>query len=486
MDVVWDMIREWIPVKMPLTILDLQETEGDLATLEAFHRGIYVAGFPDPDERESLENMCAYLRLRSSGWYGQNNYHILLVKDDEQIVGGAVCDYLAEPNVGIIEFLLVAPSYRGGGIGRRLHDAIQHALQGDAKRAGAGPLAGIAIEMNDPFRVDLSSDSMEPFDRAAIWGNWGYSALQFPYVQPALSPDQSAVNYLLLCLKPLIPSWQNELPASIVGQIVHGYLKWAMRIDVPEQDPTFRAMSQFLSGKASIGLKSLNDFIGRNRELPFDIVSVVSDRDVTFPELMAVYARSFPEGQTAIPNQAFSRTLSRIGTGRPGLQYHLWGVRPSPGTAIAGFASFYTLSRIGFGGYVALEPPLRGTGRCALLVARIEEQMVRDQPGLRGWYIECDQGSTAERVFRRLGFRPVSAQYLQPSLNIFDQAITADSYGPNLSLMYKPISAEFTFQAINDDNLVADVCEIVKNVYCIDPPESSMTVQSLRGTELSD
>ena len=249
---------------MTLDVIDLTAANADLERLQRFYADLYIAGFPDPDERESLENMQRYLELREQGWYGRNNYHILLGFDDGRGIAAAVMDYLAEPNAGIIEFLLVDPARRRQGIGTAMHQRVEEVLQSDARRAGYEALQSIVIEMNDPFRVDPATDNMDPFIRAALWGRWGYAVLGFPYVQPALSDDQGPVTYLLLCAKPLDPAVRHTFPPKTVRQVVYGYLKWAMRIDDPEADPTFQEMSQALAQMESVPLTPLEAYINRD------------------------------------------------------------------------------------------------------------------------------------------------------------------------------------------------------------------------------
>src|SRR5688572_18112479 len=93
----------------------------DISLLREFYGSIYVQEFPDADERESLGNMENYLGLKEAGWYRTNNYHILLIKDDDdRIAGGVVADYFERSNIGIIEFMVVDPALRGHGLGKRL------------------------------------------------------------------------------------------------------------------------------------------------------------------------------------------------------------------------------------------------------------------------------------------------------------------------------------------------------------------------------
>jgi GNAT superfamily N-acetyltransferase len=467
---------------VPLDVIDLTAAPADLEQLDRFYSELYIAGFPDPDERESLANMRRYLELREQGWYGRNNYHILLGFADGRCRAAAVIDYLAEPNAGIIEFLLIDAARRGQGLGFTMHRHVEQVLQADARRAGYSDLQSIVIEMNDPYQVDAAADNMDPFARAELWGRWGYAVLGFPYVQPALSDEQGPVTYLLLCAKPLDPAVQCAFPPTTVRQIVYGYLKWAMRIEDPEADPTFQEMSRALERLPSIPLTSLQTYVGRDPQRPFEIVPVTDPASPEFAELMRVFAASFPGGATAIHVDGFGRTLQRSRSGECTARYHLWGVRDPQSQQIAGLASFFTTTRCGFGGYLALTPPLRGTGRCGLLVARIEEQMIRDQPGVPGWYIECAKGADVVPVFEHLGFRPLAGRYLQPPLTAFDLTVPAGVCGPELQLLYKPLGSRHRAMNRTADEVLDDVREILRSVYNIREPDLTETLREWRAT----
>ncbi len=97
----------------------------------------------------------------------------------------------------MIEFLAVTASTRRQGLGAALHEAIVTTMQADARRSGR-TLNYVFAEMNDPARTDTASDNLDPRLRASIWSRWGYRWLDFPYVQPALSPEQKPVTTLLL------------------------------------------------------------------------------------------------------------------------------------------------------------------------------------------------------------------------------------------------------------------------------------------------
>lgn len=240
---------------------DLTTSAADLRLLSVFYHEVYVRGFPDPDERESLENMQGYLQLKSQGWYGANNYHILLALQDGRPIACSISDYLAEANAGVIEFLLVDPAHRGQGLGRQLHDATEHLLQSDAHRDSPAGLSCIAIEVNDPFRISAVDDNMDPVARMRLWGRWGYGVLGFDYVQPALSADQAPVTYLRLGAKPLSVQPEFGMPATLVRQIVVGYLRWAMRIDDPEDNPTFQSMANELATRDFVSWTPFSQYL---------------------------------------------------------------------------------------------------------------------------------------------------------------------------------------------------------------------------------
>jgi GNAT superfamily N-acetyltransferase len=183
-----------------------------ISGLPAFFMNSLFPAFPDPDERESLETLQQNLINRSNGFYGANNYRIVLGLDGEVPVAACIADYLAESNCGAIEYILVSEDRRGEGLGRRIHDYTVGVLLGDANTAGKSGLDAIMVEINDPYQVSAESDNVDPFDRVMMWHKWGYQRLRFPYEQPALSVEQAAVTCLLLGVKVLNPALEKIFP----------------------------------------------------------------------------------------------------------------------------------------------------------------------------------------------------------------------------------------------------------------------------------
>lgn len=456
---------------MTTELFDLTDSPGDRPRFDRFIDELYIPGFPDEDERESPENMLEYLRLRAAGWYGANNYHILLLTENDRPVAAAVSDYLAIPNTGVIEFLIVSDDCRGKGYGRQLFNATEALLRDDAQRNHQPDLAAIVIELNDPFRVAPPNDNYDPFERTRIWDKWGFGRLNFPYVQPALSEDQEPVRCLILGAKPFRPDLKSAIPSDLVREILIGYLKWAMRIENPEIDLTFQAMAAYLATVPDVPLTSLQGYTGHDPVRQFEVVPIASTDAPDFPSVMAVYHRGFANGATAVKTSAFGDAFHWAASRRKhGMHYHLWGLRQNPASPIAGMTSFFTLRTIGFGGYILWEPPLRGTKRTPLLLARMEEQMIRDESTATGWYIECAPDSDEATVFQKLGFIRVPVRYHQASLDYADKERPTCSLGPMQWLLYKPLGADYVRTPPPWEQVLKDIATILHEIYRVAEP----------------
>lgn len=441
-----------------LVFRELTAAAGDLALLDRLYADLYVPEFPDEDERESLENIRRYLALKAQGWYGRNNYHVVVAQRREQGIGLSISDYLAVPKAGVIEFLVVAGEARGEGFGAKLLAKTEALFVADAARNGDA-LSCIAAEMNDPFKSPLD-DSLDPFRRAVVWGRWGYRRLDFPYVQPALSGNKNAVANLLLMAKPMRHRYRAELPAALVKDLLCQYMIWAMRIADPQANPVYDAMRRYLDAHAEVSIQSLGAYVGRDPAKPLHVREVGGPDDADAGAVLAVYRDCFPAGPAAVRPEEFTRAAHQSG-------YHLWAIRRKERGRVEGMASFFGFEAAGFGGYVALAGSLRRTGRFALLLARIEEQMRRDAAGARGLYIECDPAK--EPFFRHFGFFTVDCTYRQPPLSGREQYAVSDA--PPLVLMYKDFGRNYGSPAVSVSDFLTTMRAIFRLVY--DAPEGS-------------
>ena len=452
----------------------------DIDTLTTFYHTVYVREFPDPDERESLENMCRYLRLKACGWYGQNNYHILIAEKDGEKVGLCVSDYSAGANAGIIEFLVVIPEARGSGLGKRLLDRTERVIEADAARAYASLPVGIAAEMNDPFQTDLLADNYDPFERAALWDRWGYRRVHMPYVQPALSADQAPVTTLLLVFKPVHPHTVTEIDPTTVRNLLHDYLVYAMRIEKPEENPEFARMADYLARTRKVPLQPLGQYIGRTPTIGWR--DVQHRNEPAFKRAIELYRTSFgDEPDIAIDAEDFAQFIDERQRHDLNYSYHFWVAEGECDARAGGFASFFTLSRAGFGGYVVRAPKQTCravTAPTRVALAAVEERMRRDNPQIGGWFIECDPEAKRPPApfFYRHGFYEVAVDYRQPPLPGSPYAFRD---APRLQLLYKPFGVRFGLPELAAADFLAAVADIFRVVYQLKSPTSSLYYQHL-------
>ncbi len=458
---------------------ELTASPPDVATLERFYRTVYVQEFPDADERESFENMAQYLAHKAAGWYQDNAYHILLYLDGDEPVAGVIVDYLAGANVGVIEFLVVSPAFRRAGLGSALLTWAERTLREDSRRAARDGWAFLLAEMNDPFK-SIATDSMDPFERALVWHRWGFQKARFPYVQPSLSPHQEPVRTLLLMCKPADSSVTRAVPSPTLRDAVYGYARWAMRIDDPDHNAECREMARHLAVRDAIGLQSLAAYAGAgsSRRLTYRELTAVDGPEIG--AVLALYRNEFGDGPTALAPYHFTRLLAGPAGARKDFDYHLLSISPraprsfgalGPGEAVRGMASFFTLPGARFGGYIALDPGLRGQGHLAEVITVMERRMASDRRGARGWYGECEPGRPALQILQASGFHEVDIGYRQPPLP--SGPAYSLTQAPVLHLVYKEFGEAFSPPRLTVEDFLDALRWIYRIVYGVDRPEDS-------------
>jgi hypothetical protein len=178
--------------------------------METFFRH-YDAAFVLPDEKEGRDGFIRCLRLNQSPDYeklsarcGPFREFVLVARDIRSggVVGGANFIVfplpVAAPVLSInLNYIFVAPEWRRQGYFRTLLRAVQHCAAESFNDQAMLPQL-VFIEQNDPiqmgdanYRRDTLHSGLDQMDRLLIWAKLGALVLDFPYVQPALSKDQS-------------------------------------------------------------------------------------------------------------------------------------------------------------------------------------------------------------------------------------------------------------------------------------------------------
>jgi hypothetical protein len=258
--------------------------------------------------------------------------------------------------------------------------------------------------------------------------------------------------------------WRAGVPSATVKAALAGYMRWAMRIDAPEVTSEFQRASVFMRGSETVALVSLGAYVGVSESAPLAIEAIQAGEDAALERVLGVYRAAFPGGPTDIDAEGFRRALRSASA--TSSRYHLWAVRGGDGAPVEGVASFFTFPTCGFGGYVALTGSLKGTHRFPLLLARMEEQILRDRLGAGGWFIECE--ADREAIFRKQGFHTVDVEYRQPPLP--DRAAAGT---PILVLMYKEFGRRFAPPAMSAAAFLTAMRQIFAGAYEIVTPEAS-------------
>lgn len=455
-----------------LTFHELRGTRrGDIELFKRFYKDCLKPEFPDPDELENVETIINYLRLKETGWYEKNNYHVILALDDGKPVGGAIADYLDGPNAGVIEYLVVQPERRNKGVGRRLLEHTERALHDDADTSRGRQLHWIVAELDDPYLTPRSKNGLDPFARLGVWGQFGYQRLDFPYVQPALEKNKKPVETLMLIAKLCPDQFASDdreqpeaqrgresdsvgnkmgpdsqrgrsVPSNEVEMLVREYLRWAMRIEEPDSCDDFVTMADSLRAERQIELVTLKDYLGRENDGFLYVTDIVNENDPELNALIRLYEK-FKNPDPMITGDTFRQFFQKDGlTHRPGYRYHLWKFR-SGDPEWEGVASFMTapsserMTSVGICHYLSLADSIYSVDRLRPLVARIEERMMRDANGASGWGIDC-RGDIDREVLTEVGFRePDAGQSRLLEQSLLSGAGTASSSSEPRHMLYK-------------------------------------------------
>lgn len=210
--------------------VDVRNKE-DVSLLGNFYTEVYMDCFPNADERETFDNLLLYLKQVEKA--KEYNYHILLAIDEnDDVIGGGIFDYFKSSNAGVIEFLAVKSDMQTSGIGTQIYKKVYSILASDAYSNGKQRLANIFCEIDSP---EYSKASIKKY--LHFWNKHGYRHLDFSYIQPSLSSSQEAVEGLWLTVA---SSSDENISGEYVLRVVHDYMKYAMQIDVPEENSEYK------------------------------------------------------------------------------------------------------------------------------------------------------------------------------------------------------------------------------------------------------
>lgn len=181
----------------------------DSPVLSRFFAG-YDRAFVLPEEREELDGFHACLALNPASRHRFGRLHCELIVTIDggngNLLGGAnflttrmTAPPAGHPRIAVaLNYVFVETAARGRGLSRRILDAVARLANRSVDLPDDVGWPALFIEQNDPLRMtnaayaaDTTHAGIDQVDRMALWARLGAQAVDFPYVQPALSPRQA-------------------------------------------------------------------------------------------------------------------------------------------------------------------------------------------------------------------------------------------------------------------------------------------------------
>ena len=226
------------------------DNNSSIVDLGQFYTSIYMDCFPDVNERETFDNLLGYLKQAKD--QEDYTYHIILLKDNNTVIGGAIFDYFKRTNCGIIEFLAVRKDLQSGGIGTHIFKKIQLMLSFQANKFNKDNVDNIFCEIDSP---EHSTDSVKKY--LYFWNKNNFRHIDFAYLQPALSQEKNTVTDLWLAV--LTRKMESTISSQLVKDVLHDYMKYCMHVDNPMEKAEYLSMLKDMEGKAELNLLPIID-----------------------------------------------------------------------------------------------------------------------------------------------------------------------------------------------------------------------------------
>jgi len=235
-----------------IDLRDLPELRRERLCLR-LHREVLEPAFPLSAE---LEDAGTWLELmsRNPPSPAPKLHIIAAIADDEAVLGGVVCEFYRSSHAGLVTYGAVAPGRRLTGVGRSLMEAALEAL---ARDAGSWP-APVFGEVEDPARTppEAIGSGIDLRERLRALSELGFAGTDLPYVQPALMPGKSPVDWLrFLIHRTSMPAGARCIPASRVHLFLDEYYR-SLGAD-PATNDSFAAMVEWLDENPEVALQPL-------------------------------------------------------------------------------------------------------------------------------------------------------------------------------------------------------------------------------------
>ena len=203
-----------------------------------FYREIIVPNFDD-NECETIIQFENELKLEDDN---RKYYIIVILDDDTNTLGGIIFDYLADTNVGLIEYIVTDSKQKRKGIASASLKFMVNILNNEAKKRGCERIKFICGE------VEKQINGRE--DKHYFWEKYGFKKLDFNYIQPALDSEKQPVEIMDFGIMTKIPNsefLEKGINTKDLINILYNYYG-----EQPNSEDTLSKMKKEIEGKGDV------------------------------------------------------------------------------------------------------------------------------------------------------------------------------------------------------------------------------------------
>lgn len=211
--------------------------------LEEAYREIFIPAFPDPDERESLQQIMEAIHEKVPNLVMAVNILGENLNDPQKAVvkGIGIAEYYEDASVGLLAYNAIDPKYREKGMGKILVQSRIDTMKKFAKERGK-KLRGVFIDVRDPSKATPAKGDFDPQLRVDIFTKWGAKKVPMDYVMPPLNKSSDYCDTMMLMNYPVDGLYAEK--DAIRDCLSAMYRR--CNIKQPEQDYFFRRMAKQL------------------------------------------------------------------------------------------------------------------------------------------------------------------------------------------------------------------------------------------------
>lgn len=228
--------------KAKVQIIDLNYNSPELEPFYELYRSIFQVS-----EKDYPENIKKHLLYKTTGFYSQNNYHVIIAKKTG-IVGFLVGYYYNSSSFGFIESIGVDKGVRGKGISGLLLKEFEMLANRDSRNSVNG-LNGIMVEVEDPQKTGSDNNCL------TFWDHYSYKLVCINYIKPSFMDGKLPEQNLLLLIKNL--DGGSYIEAEILISFLIDHFKYVLNNDNPEKIEEFIKIRSEVSSHPYVTLRKV-------------------------------------------------------------------------------------------------------------------------------------------------------------------------------------------------------------------------------------